>query len=76
MDAKLDPELRRQAHVWIQDVTGENFEEFNEGLKDGVILCKLINILQIDSVKKINSSKMAFKMVRKVHNRTVNPCSK
>ena len=60
--------MRQQAADWIAAVTGEavatdTAESFQESLKDGSILCKLINVLQPGFVVKINTSKMAFKMV-------------
>ena len=62
--AKHDPQLEDQARRWIEAVTGETLDgTFHEALKDGKVLCKLINILQSGSVPKINDSKMAFKMV-------------
>ena len=36
---------------------------FHEALKNGVVLCQLINVLQPGSVPTINESRMAFKMV-------------
>lgn len=37
--------------------------DMHEWLKNGVVLCNLINVLQPGAVKKINNSTMAFKMV-------------
>ncbi|XP_065906338.1 muscle-specific protein 20-like [Dysidea avara] len=69
--AKRDPELEAQAIEWMQAVTEEPFPTdvtFEEALKDGVYLCNLINILQPGSVKKINTSKMAFKQMENIGN--------
>ncbi|XP_022109736.1 myophilin-like [Acanthaster planci] len=67
--AKYDPQQEREAQDWIEAVTGERVQgSFQEGLKSGVILCKLINVLQPGSVKKINESKMAFKMMENIGN--------
>ncbi len=68
-EAKFDLVLANQASDWISAITGEeigdssNLDEFATPLLDGSLLCLLINTLQPGSVKKINSSKMAFKMV-------------
>lgn len=35
-------------------------------LKDGVILCNVANIIKANSVKKINESTLAFKMMENV----------
>lgn len=69
-DAKYDPELERQAREWMETVTGESFPSgtFHAALKDGVYLCKVINALRPGSVKKINASKMAFKMMENIGN--------
>ena len=74
--AKYDPKLQAHAVAWMEAVTGESLglsvsagaKEFHEALKDGVCLCKLINVLQPGSVKRINSSKMAFKMMENIGN--------
>ena len=55
--------------TWIEEVTGSKLGEmkdqidFGELLKDGSVLCNLINALQPGSVKKINTLKAPFKQV-------------
>ena len=55
--------------TWIEEVTGSKLGEmkdqidFGELLKDGSVLCNLINSLQPGSVKKINTLKAPFKQV-------------
>uniref|UniRef100_A0A3B4DKG8 Calponin 1, basic, smooth muscle, a n=1 Tax=Pygocentrus nattereri TaxID=42514 RepID=A0A3B4DKG8_PYGNA len=52
---KYDPQMEDALRQWIQEVTGRVIpRNFMEGLKDGVILCELINILQPGSVPRIN----------------------
>ena len=66
---RYDPDEARQAMAWIAAVTGEDVSlgsdmyQTQEDLKDGIILCKLINCLQPGSVKKINDNKWLFKLV-------------
>ncbi|XP_075243885.1 myophilin-like [Convolutriloba macropyga] len=43
-------------------------DELQEALKDGVYLCMLINILFPGTVRKINTSKMAFKQMENIGN--------
>ena len=47
-----------------------SFEEgtVHEILRDGVVLCKLMNGIQESSVKRINDSKMAFKQMENIGN--------
>ncbi|KAL2101073.1 hypothetical protein ACEWY4_002834 [Coilia grayii] len=53
---KYDLQKEEELRLWIHEVTGERLpENFMNGLKDGVLLCNLINILQPGSVKKINN---------------------
>ncbi|TPX30243.1 hypothetical protein SmJEL517_g06148 [Synchytrium microbalum] len=46
-DAKFDPARAAEAQHWIETVTSERFvsSDFEESLKDGVLLCKLMNII-------------------------------
>ncbi len=69
-DAKYDRNLESAAKNWLQSVVGEPFPSgsFHEALKDGVYLCKAINKLSPGSVKKINTGKMAFKMMENIGN--------
>ena len=68
--SKYDPQLETQARAWLEAVVGEPFpaSDFHEALKDGIYLCKAINKLQPGSVKKINTGKMAFKMMENIGN--------
>ena len=50
----------------FKGVSGQNATK--EKLKDGVILCNLINKLAPGSVKKINNNKMAFKQMENIGN--------
>ena len=58
--------------TWIEEVTGSKLGDikdqidFAELLKDGSVLCSLINCLQPGSVKKINTLKAPFKQVRTI----------
>ncbi|XP_016331291.1 calponin-3-like [Sinocyclocheilus anshuiensis] len=64
-DLQKEDELRH----WIEDVTGIPVgENFQMGLKDGVILCELINKLQPGSIKKINHSKLNWHKLENLGN--------
>lgn len=43
-------------------------EEFAKKLKDGIILCKVLNCIKPGSVKKINTGTMTFKQMENVNN--------
>ncbi|CAF0856617.1 unnamed protein product [Didymodactylos carnosus] len=56
---KRDPEIEKQAQDWIEAVVGEKFptgSSFGEALKDGIILCKLMNVLKPGSVTKMHTT--------------------
>lgn len=67
VQAKYDPEQEAQARDWMQAVVGEPFpaEKFQDALKDGTYLIKLINKLSGKTLKT-NQSKMAFKMMENI----------
>ena len=44
-------------------------KDMQEILKDGVILCKLVNVIKPGSVKKINKGHMAFKQMENIDQR-------
>ncbi|KAJ3039095.1 Muscle-specific protein 20 [Rhizophlyctis rosea] len=69
--AKYDPEREREAREWVENVTGEKIEagqSLQDGLKDGVLLCKLANIVMPNQNIKINTSKMPFKQMENINN--------
>ncbi|XP_065071495.1 myophilin-like [Rhopilema esculentum] len=75
LSSKYDSGREREALQWIEAVLGERVfggvqgsDAVHQKLKDGVILCKLINKIKPGSVKKINDSKMAFKMMENIGN--------
>ncbi|XP_035687417.1 myophilin-like isoform X2 [Branchiostoma floridae] len=68
---KRDPQKEAEAQAWIVELIGEKFPEgvaYEDALKDGVILCKLINVLVPGSVKRINAQKMPFKQMENIGN--------
>jgi len=65
MAAKRSGGLDAEAQSWIEDVLGEKFPSgvaYDDALKDGVILCKLMNKLQPGAVPKIATSGGGFKL--------------
>lgn len=65
MAAKRDKRLDAEAQEWVEAVIGESFPAdilYEDALKDGIILCKLINKLKPGSVTKIREKGSAFQM--------------
>lgn len=65
MRAKFDPDKQAQAQTWIEEILGVGFEHdsFHENLKDGVLLCQLLNKIKPKTCRKIyKGGKQAFQM--------------
>ena len=63
MAAKRDGNLDSEAQQWIESVLEEKFPDgvaYDDAIKDGIILCKLINKLSPGSVTKITTKGGAF----------------
>jgi len=73
MNAKYDPELSSQLLEWMKEVTNEDIpingdkQAFYETLKDGQLLCRLINHIQPNTItKKVNNTTMAFQCMENI----------
>ena len=67
--AKYDTKAEAQVREWITAVTGETFNaSFGDSLKDGRMLCTLINKIQAGSVRKVETSSMPFKQMENISN--------
>jgi len=74
LEAKYNLEQEVQCRAWIEEVLGEKLSEQEHGmhhfqscLKDGKVLCRLLNTLNGEPlVKKINPQKMAFKQMENI----------
>jgi len=66
--AKYDKEMENDVRYWIEAVTGEQFkhEDFQESLKDGILLCKLCNVVKPGSIPKINTSRLPFMQMENI----------
>jgi hypothetical protein len=53
---------------WIEDVTGEKLppQPYEDVLRDGVILCNLINKIAPGSVKKIQTKGTNFQLMENI----------
>jgi len=79
-DAKFDVNLTQECFQWMHAVfededlheladqlfVVEKLADVVELLRDGVLLCRLMNVIKPESVKKINASKMAFKQMENI----------
>ncbi|KAJ8408340.1 hypothetical protein AAFF_G00257540 [Aldrovandia affinis] len=66
---KYDPQKEEELRVWIEDVTGCSIgDDFQKGLKSGVILCQLMNKLQPGSVRKVNQSAQNWHQLENLSN--------
>ncbi|NXG39303.1 CNN2 protein, partial [Dromaius novaehollandiae] len=66
---KYDPQKEAELRTWIESVTGRQIgPDFQRGLKDGVILCELMNKLQPNSVRKINRSAQNWHQLENLSN--------
>ena len=52
--------------TWLSDCSESIGDDFAEGLKDGQLLCKVINAISPGKIKKISSSSMAFRQMENV----------
>jgi len=74
LEAKYNLEQEQQCRAWIEEVLGETLSNqeigmhnFQACLKDGTVLCKLLNTLNGEPlVKRINAQKMAFKQMENI----------
>ena len=82
--AKFEPDLANDALDWMRDVFEycgdlsvlelmpaeevETDKEVQDVFKDGIILCKLVNVIREGSVKKIHTNSTAFKQMENIGN--------
>ena len=66
--AKYDHGLEETLRCWIESMTHASIPQgqFQPTLKDGQILCRLINVIQPGAIKKINTNKMPFLMMENI----------
>ena len=65
--AKRNVEEEREAQEWIEQILGEKFQApYEDALRDGQILCQLINKLSPGAVPKINTSGAQFKLMENI----------
>jgi mitogen-activated protein kinase kinase kinase 5 len=66
---KRDPESEQQVIEWIEQITGERFPNlpYEDALRDGVILCKLMNKLMPGCIQKINTQGGQFKLMENIN---------
>lgn len=69
MNAKYDKNLEADIQSWIEDELGMKFDkDFGEMLKNGVVLCELVNKIYPGKVKKINRAGGLFRFQENITN--------
>lgn len=64
MSGKRDSEQEQEAQAWIETIVGEPFKgNFEDSLRDGILLCKLMNKLKPGIIQKIAVSGGDYKMM-------------
>ena len=65
--AKYDYDAEEEAQEWIEQIIHERFPtNFADSLKDGQILCRLINCIKPNTIPRISNSNMPFKQMENV----------
>ncbi|KAL3275776.1 hypothetical protein HHI36_020521 [Cryptolaemus montrouzieri] len=73
VNAKYSEELAHESLEWIAAITGDaintagDMDNFYEVLKDGTLLCRLVNCIKPDTIKKVNKTTMAFKCMENIN---------
>ncbi|XP_050300742.1 myophilin isoform X2 [Anthonomus grandis grandis] len=73
VNAKYSEQLASECLEWVRSITGEDIntagdmDSFYETLKDGTLLCRLVNAIQPGTIKKINNTQMAFKCMENIN---------
>jgi hypothetical protein len=64
----VEPALVEWVETWVWNVTGNGFEgkSMEDALKDGVVLCALMNQMQPYAIKKVHNSKLRFKQMENI----------
>lgn len=66
---KYDLQKEEELRFWIEEMTAMSIgENFQKGLKDGVILCELMNKLHPGAVRKINHSQLNWHKLENLGN--------
>jgi hypothetical protein len=68
---KRDPQQEADAREWIESVLGEKFPAgaaYEDVLKDGQVLCRVMNKLKPNAIPKINDAGGQFKMMENINN--------
>ncbi|KAM9960840.1 hypothetical protein ACTFIW_009996 [Dictyostelium discoideum] len=67
---KFSPELQKAAQDWIEEVTKEKFKlpSFSSSLKDGILLCRVINTIIPNTILYINNGNSSFKKMENIGN--------
>ncbi|XP_030746618.1 muscle-specific protein 20 [Sitophilus oryzae] len=69
--AKRSPQQDKEAQEWVEAILGAKFppgQLYEDVIKDGTILCQVINKLAPGSVPKINTSGGQFKFMENINN--------
>jgi len=73
INSKYSEEQAAEVLEWIAVITGKDFDKsgnmdnFYENLKNGQMLCEVINTLKPGQIKKIQTSAMAFKCMENIN---------
>mmetsp|Transcript_23999 Transcript_23999/g.42315 ORF Transcript_23999/g.42315 Transcript_23999/m.42315 type:complete len:291 (-) Transcript_23999:99-971(-) len=65
--AKRDDKTEEMVFHFIQELSGQSVSSFDD-LRNGVALCKMMNVVAPGSIKKINESEMPFKQMENIAN--------
>lgn len=66
-ELRYDHDAEEQAQMWMEEILQEEFpSNFSDSLKDGVLLCRLINSIKANTIKGFKSSKIAFKQMENI----------